>query len=165
MECTFIKCKNFILCKNNYRCPAFNQLQYNRGIEKQKSEKQEYKLQKIVITEDDIDETLRQLKKLEPTSDNPFFRLAIIGYEIGKAFSSLEHSIVYTERFKNDKKSRIAHLKNAQLELGDCFTQLQLLAETYNFDITETRKIGAQHLAERHEDFKIKGWTEIGGTK
>ena len=145
MECKFRKCSNFISCVGyETTCSAFKTLQ--------------------LINNSDIDETLRQLKRLEPTSDNPFFRLAIIGYEIGKAFASLEHSIVYTERFKNDEKSKQSYLKNAQLELGDCFTQLQLLCETYGFDITETRKLGAQHLAERHEDFKIKGWTEIGGT-
>lgn len=42
-----------------------------------------------------VDEALKELKKREPTSDSPFFRLAIIGYEIQKAFGSLEHAIVY----------------------------------------------------------------------
>lgn len=150
MECKNNKCKNFIFCENGkYVCTAF------RLIYEQKLTHE--------LPNATLNETLRELKRLEPTSDNPFFRLAIIGYEIGKAFSSLEHAIVYAERFNNDEKSRQSHLKNAQLELGDCFTQLQLLCETYGFDITETRKLGAQHLAERHKDFKIKGWTEIGG--
>ncbi len=113
-----------------------------------------------------VDDLLRELKKREPSGDNPFFRLAIIGYEIQKTFGSLEHSIVYYERFKDGiqdtDKEKACHLKNAQLELGDCFTQLQLLALTYGFDIDETRELGAQHLAERHEDFKRKGWCEIG---
>jgi len=153
MECPFIRCKNIALCtSSNYNCPA------------SLNSAQQYINSKNLERKHDIDEILRQLKRLEPTSDNPFFRLAIIGYEIGKAFASLEHAIVYAERFKNDEKSKQSYLKNAQLELGDCFTQLQLLCETYGFDITETRKLGAQHLAERHEDFKIKGWTEIGGT-
>lgn len=116
---------------------------------------------------DNVSKNLTELKKKEPDSDKPFFRLAIIGYEIGKSLSSLEHSIVYYERFKqgiidNDKEHK-AYLKNAQLEIGDCFTQLELLCNTYNFDVLETRELGAQHLAERHEDFKAKGWTEIGG--
>ena len=108
-----------------------------------------------------VNNVLKELKKREPTSDSPFFRLAIIGYEIQKTFGSLEHAIVYFERFKEDTAERRSYLKDAQLELGDCFTQLQLLAETYGFDIDETRKLGAQHLAERHKDFEIKGWTEV----
>jgi hypothetical protein len=108
-----------------------------------------------------INKVLPEIKAREPTSNSPFFRLAIIGYEIGKAFASLEHAIVYAERFKDDLTMRNAELKNAQLELGDCFTQLQLLCITYGFDIDETRLLGAQHLAERHEDFKLKGWCEV----
>lgn len=112
-----------------------------------------------------VDELLRALKAREPSSDNPFFRLAIIGYEIQKTFGSLEHAIVYYERFKDGikdtEKERNAYLKNAQVELGDCFTQLQLLAETYHWDIDEVRVLGAQHLAERHKDFEVKGWTEV----
>lgn len=114
---------------------------------------------------DKISKKLTELKKKEPDSDKPFFRLAIIGYEFGKSMSSLEHAIVYYERFKqgiiDNDKERKAHLKNAQLEIGDCFTQLELLCNIYDFDIHETRELGAQHLAERHEDFKVKGWTEI----
>lgn len=104
---------------------------------------------------------LEELYLREPTSDNPFFRLAIIGYEIQKTFGSLERAIVYAERFKHNPELRKQELKNAQLELGDAFTQLQLLAITYGFDIDETRMLGAHHLAERHEDFKIKGWCEV----
>ena len=114
---------------------------------------------------DPISKKLSDLKKKEPDSDKPFFRLAIIGYEIGKTLSSLEHAIVYYERFKqgiiDDEKERNAYLRNAQIEIGDCFTQLELLCNTYNFNVDETRALGAQHLAERHEDFKVKGWTEI----
>lgn len=108
-----------------------------------------------------VNKILPEIKAREPRSDSPFFRLAIIGYEIGKTFASLEHAIVYAERFKDDEKMKKAELKNAQLEIGDCFTQLQLLCLTYGFDIDETRMLGAQHLAERHEDFKLKGWCEI----
>jgi len=112
-----------------------------------------------------VNRILPELKKREPASNNKFFRLAIIGYEIGKAFASLEHAIVYYERFNdgiidNDKEHQ-AYLKNAQLEIGDCFTQLQLLCLSYGFDIDETRLLGAQHLAERHKDFEVKGWCEV----
>jgi len=112
-----------------------------------------------------VDDDLTVLKAREPSSHNPFFRLAIIGYEIQKTFGSLEHAIVYGERFKDGivdtEKEQSAYLRNAQLELGDCFTQLQLLSMTYGWDIDETRELGLKHLAERHEDFKRKGWTEI----
>lgn len=149
-NCTFNRCKNHTLCiSSKFKCQAYKLIED----------------MKLKQETDSIDNKLKELKRLEPTSDNPFFRLAIIGYEIQKAFGSLEHSIVYAERFKNDEKSRKSHLKNAQLELGDCFTQLQLLCETYGFDIYETRLLGVQHLKERHEDFKVKGWSEIGGTK
>ena len=112
-----------------------------------------------------ITSKLMDLKNKEPTSDRPFFRLAIIGYEFGKTMSSLEHEIVYAERFKqgivDSNKERNAYLKNAQLEIGDCLAQLQLLCITYGFDYIETRQLGVKHLEERHEDFKRKGWTEI----
>lgn len=112
-----------------------------------------------------VDDLLKTLKAREPSADNPFFRLAIIGYEIQKTFGSLEHAIVYYERFKDGiidtEKEKNSHLRNAQLELGDCFTQLQLLALTYGFDIDETRAMGAQHLAERHKDFEAKGWCGV----
>jgi len=146
VECQFTRCKIKPLCDNNsHHCDAY------------------YKLESYFHKSIQLDNSLKELKRLEPTSDNLFFRLTIIGYEIVKAFGSLEHAIVYAERFKNDNKSRQAYLKNAQLELGDCFTQLQLLCETYGFDLTETRLLGLQHLKERHEDFKLKGWVEIGG--
>ncbi len=52
-----------------------------------------------------VNRILPEIKAREPSSDSPFFRLAIIGYEIGKTFASLEHAIVYAERFKDDEKS------------------------------------------------------------
>ena len=134
-----------------------NLLNIYESIKKERLERRKVPIQ--------VNEMLKELKKREPDSDKPFFRLAIIGYEIGKSFASLEHAIVYYERFNqgivDSVKERNAYLKNAQVEIGDCFTQLQLLCETYGFDIDETRLLGAKHLAERHEDFKVKGWYEI----
>lgn len=108
-----------------------------------------------------LQDKLIELKKREPNSDKPFFRLAIIGYEIAKVFGSLEHSVVYAERFKTNPELFNQEIKNAQLEIGDCFAQLILLARTYDLDIWDTLKMGVQHLEERHEDFKMKGWTEV----
>ena len=104
---------------------------------------------------------LSDLKRQEPQSDKPFFRLAIIGYEIVKVLGSLEHAIVYAERFKDDPALYNQEIKNAQIELGDCFVQLCLLAKTYNLNIWDTLEMGILHLEERHEDFKRKGWCEI----
>ena len=109
---------------------------------------------------EDISETDRlliELKKNEPTSDNQFFRLAILAYEMG----DLNRSIVYAERFKNDEKVRIAHLANGKLAMADVLTQLHLLCQSVGWDFHELRKLGIQHLKERQEDFKEQGWSEI----
>lgn len=111
------------------------------------------------ITEDasDVDKLLIELKKNEPTSDNQFFRLAIIAYEMG----DLNRSIVYAERFKNDEKARIAYLANGKLALADALTQLHLLCQSVGWNFNDLRKLGAEHLKERQEDFKKQGWREI----
>lgn len=111
------------------------------------------------LTEDasDIDKLLIELKKNEPTSDNQFFRLAIIAYEMG----DLNRSIVYAERFKNDEKARIAYLANGKLALADALTQLHLLCQSVGWNFNDLRKLGAEHLKERQEDFKKQGWREI----
>ena len=113
----------------------------------------------VNIQEDisDTDKLLIELKKNEPTSDNQFFRLAILAYEIG----DLNRSIVYAERFKNDDKARIAYLANGKLAMADILTQLYLLCRSIGWDFHELRKLGAQHLKERQEDFKIQGWSEM----
>lgn len=100
------------------------------------------------------------LKQQEPSSDKPFFRLAIIGYEITKSLGSLERAIVYAERFKNNPELYNQEIKNAQLEIGDCFVQLIMLCKTYNFDVWKTLELGVKHLEERHIDFEEKGWSE-----
>lgn len=111
------------------------------------------------ITEDvsNVDKLLIQLKKDEPTSDNQFFRLAIITYEMG----DLNRSIVYAERFRNDEKARTAYLANGKLALADLLTQLHLLCQTVGWDFNELRMLGAKHLNERQEDFKKEGWSDI----
>ena len=105
----------------------------------------------------DVDKLLIQLKKNEPTSDNQFFRLAILAYEMG----DLHKSIVYAKRFKNDEKARIAYLANGKLAMADILTQLYLLCTSLEWDFNALRRLGVQHLKERQEDFIIQGWNEI----
>lgn len=76
-------------------------------------------------------------------------RLSIIAYEMG----DFHRSIVYAERFKDDKKARIAHLA--------LLTQLYLLCISLEWDFNKLRELGALHLQERHEDFKRDGWSEV----
>lgn len=130
--------------------------------------KQEIEFAKrIVILESLVHETaplqkkLTELKAREPNSDKPFFRLAIVGYEIMKVFGSLEHAVVYAERFRGNPKMFNQELKNAQLEIGDCFVQLIMLCKTYELDVWKTLEMGVKHLEERHRDFEMKGWTEV----
>jgi hypothetical protein len=104
-----------------------------------------------------IDELLVELKNNEPTSDNQFFRLAIIAYEVG----DINRSIVYAERFKEDKDARIAYLANGKLAMADALTQLYLLCQSLGWNFHELRKLGAEHLKERHYDFKEQGWSEL----
>lgn len=111
----------------------------------------------IIEQANDIDKLLAELKKNEPTSDNQFFRLSIIAYEMG----DLHRSIVYAERFKNDPKIRAGHLANGRLALADALTQLYLLCMSLEWDFHALRKLGADHLAERHRDFERDGWSEI----
>jgi hypothetical protein len=118
-------------------------------------------LEYLTHSTEPLQKRLTELKKNEPQSDKPFFRLAIIFYEIGKVFASLEHAIVYAERFKYDPTLYNQEIKNAQLELGDCFVQLSLLCKTYNLNIWETLELGINHLEERQIDFQNKGWTEV----
>jgi len=100
---------------------------------------------------------LIQLKKNEPTSDNQFFRLAILMYEMG----DLNRSIVYAERFKDDEKARITHLANGKLALADALAQIYLLCQSVGWNFNDLRKLGAEHLKERQEDFKRQGWRDI----
>lgn len=105
----------------------------------------------------DIDQFLSELKKNEPSSDDQFFRLSIIAYEIG----DLHRAVVYANRFKDDEKMRIAHLAHGKLALADALTQLYLLCLSLEWDFNKLRELGALHLQERHEDFKRDGWSEI----
>lgn len=106
---------------------------------------------------EDIDRLLSELKKNEPGSDDQFFRLSIIAYEIG----DLHRSIVYANRFKDDKKIKIAHLAHGKLALADVLTQLYLLCLSLEWDFNQLRELGVLHLQERHEDFKRDGWSEV----
>lgn len=108
-------------------------------------------------TLDSIDQLLSELKKNEPSSDDKFFRLSIVAYEIG----DLHRAIVYANRFKDDKRMRIAHLAYGKLALADALAQLYLLCLSLGWDFNELRELGALHLQERHEDFKRDGWREI----
>lgn len=103
------------------------------------------------------DNLLRELKKNEPTSDNRQFRINIITYELG----DLARAIVYADRFRNDEKQFKIRMADAKLAISDVLTQLFLLCETNGWDFHEMRKLGAEHLEERHEDFKKQGWCEL----
>ena len=105
----------------------------------------------------DIDEGLIELKGNEPTSDNQFFRMSIIGYELG----DLHRAIAYSARFKDDEKMRIAHLANGKLAMADLLTQLDLLCLTFGWDFNKLRRLGIDHLRERHDDFRRDGWSEV----
>ena len=109
------------------------------------------------LIDDEVDKLLKGLKNNEPTSDNLLYRLSIIAYEMG----DLNRSIVYMERFKEDKKIRAGHSANGKLALADVLTQLYLLCVSLGWDFHELRKLGAEHLKERQEDFKCQGWNDI----
>lgn len=114
---------------------------------------------------DIINKMLKELKKNEPTSDNEFFRLAIINYELG----DLNRAIVYSNRFKNSKKAlfrdgfkdRDVILSEGKLAMADLLTQLNMLCISMDWDFTELRKLGAEHLKERQKDFQSDGWSEV----
>ena len=116
-------------------------------------------LEKIedVNEKSDIDKLLIELKKNEPTSDNQFFRLAILMYEMG----DLSRSIVYAERFRDDEKTRIIHLANGKLAMADVLTQLYLLCTSIGWNFYELRRLGVEHLKERQEDFKRQRWSKV----
>ncbi len=121
-----------------------------------------------------VDDLLQYLKSQEPNSDNLFFRLAIINYEFG----DLNRAVVYSERFCNNEtifkikdskkvmfkdgfKDKKIILSEGKLAMADMLTQLYLLSLSLGWDWNELRKLGAQHLDERHKDFKRDGWTEV----
>lgn len=115
------------------------------------------KADRYISNVSDIEKELAELKKNEPTSDNQFFRMCIASYEFG----DLHRSIVYSERFKNDQKIRASHLANGKLALADLLTQLNLLCMVQEWDFDELRRLGVDHLKERHQDFMRDGWSEI----
>ncbi len=115
----------------------------------------------IKIYTNDIEKELAELKRNEPTSDNQFFRMSIIGYELG----DLHRAIVYSQRFKNDEKIKMSHLANGKLAMADLLIQLNLLCTTLEWNFEELRKLGLEHLKERHKDFGRDGWSEIEGKK
>jgi len=127
----------------------------------------------IYLLDSEVDNVLKQLKSQEPNSDNLFFRLAIINYEFG----DLNRAIVYSERFCNDEtmfkieegkevmfrdgfKDKKVILSEGRLAMADMLTQLYLLSLSLGWDWNELRKLGADHLAERHKDFNRDGWKD-----
>lgn len=113
----------------------------------------------------DVESLLIRLKKNEPTSDNRFFRLSIIAYELG----DLNRAIVYANRFNESNgvqfgsnwKSPDAVIAEGKLAMLDLLTQLHMLCLSMNWDFEELRELGAQHLEERQKDFIRDGWTEV----
>lgn len=123
---------------------------------------------KVTYTDKEIDlinTALCELKKNEPTSDNVFFRLAIINYELG----DLNRAIVYAHRFRNsDKalfkdgfKSEEVILSEGKLAMADLLTQLNMLCITMNWNFNELRRLGVEHLDERQKDFQRDRWSEV----
>jgi hypothetical protein len=119
----------------------------------------------VTVISKQIDTVLRDLKSNEPTSDNEFFRMNIIMYELG----DLSRALVYAERFRNtDKvmfrdgfKDKNTILAEGKLAMADLLTQLHMLCISMDWDIENLREMGAQHLAERQQDFKRDGWSEV----
>lgn len=127
-----------------------------------------------------IDNALNELKLKEPTSDNEFFRLAIIGYELHdmltelhKSVANIFRAIVYSNRFKGSKKimfkdgfkDKDTILGEGKLAMADLLTQLYLLCISLKWDFQELRVMGLSHLRERHKDFKRDGWNEVSNEK
>jgi len=115
------------------------------------------------VKSDCIDITLNILKAQEPDSDNLFFRLAIIDYELG----DLARAIVYSERFtkkamfRDGFKDKSVILTEGKLAMADVLTQLHLLCISLGWNFEELRELGAQHLEERQKDFKRDEWKEV----
>lgn len=134
-------------------------------IQQLRKERQQRK-QFPIPEKSDVEKMLIELKKVEPTSNNEFFRLCICSYEFG----DLSRAVVYHNRFKSSKKvlfgngfkSPEAILAEGKLAMADLLTQLNLLCISMHWDFEELRKLGTQHLAERHKDLKRDGWSEVG---
>jgi hypothetical protein len=98
-------------------------------------------------------EKAKEFRTKEPKAPI-FFRLSVIAYELG----DLHRDIVFMVRFPSEKA---AHLANAKLSLADLMTQLTLLCDELGFDEDEIRSLGWEHLKERYNEFKRRGWVEI----
>jgi len=145
------------------RASSMIELRKQREMEKEMKRNRVPLPFKVTTKSDCVDTKLKILKSQEPNSDNLFFRLAIIGYEWG----DLQRSIVYAERFRNKLlfrdgfKDKSIILSEGKLAMADMLTQLYLLTISLGWDWDELRELGAQHLEERHKDFKRDGWTEV----
>lgn len=137
--------------------PSEIKLSINKNSGGNEENKKENSLRDIPENIVEVDKLLKELKKNEPTSDNLFYRLSIIAYEMG----DLHRAVAYAERFKNDPKIRTGYLADGKLALADTLTQLFLLCETLEWDFHKLRKLGADHLAERHKDFERDGWCDV----
>ena len=133
---------------------------------------------------------LKLLKSQEPDSDNLFFRNSIIGYEWGDLQRAIVYAERFTNKetifnvgssgisdtkkalnlimFRDGFKDRNTILSEGKLAMADLLTQLCLLSISLEemtgdegWDFGELRELGAQHLEERHKDFKRDGWTKV----
>lgn len=102
----------------------------------------------------DIDSQLKELKKIEPTSDNIMVRLNIIGYEYG----DLQRALVYAERFRNDDIKVKGYYGEGKLAVADMITMLHMLCISLGWNFEELRKYGVEHLKERQHDFIGDRW-------
>lgn len=104
----------------------------------------------------DIEAILKELKKIEPTSDNIMFRLNIIGYEFG----DLQRALVYAKRFPDDKIKQKGYYAEGKLALADMLTMLQMLCISLGWNFEELRKLGVEHLRERQHEFIEQKWQD-----
>jgi hypothetical protein len=85
---------------------------------------------------------------------NIFYRLNIIGYELG----DLMKDIAYMHRFP---KETDAHRANAKLSLADLIVQISLLCDELGFNEDELKELGWKHLEEKYKEFEQRGWVEV----
>ncbi len=119
----------------------------------------------LVRTIKNIEKELIELKKNEPSSDNEFFRLAIMDYELG----DLARSLVYSNRFNESNKVQYGSnwispeviLSNGKLAMADLVTQLHMLCLSLGWNFEDLRELGLEHLRERQKDFERDGWSEV----
>lgn len=107
----------------------------------------------VIMQNSWLDKEIFELRQKEK-KNTLLGRVAIITYEWGKTV----HSLLYSERFSEDKN---LHLVNAKVELGDLLTMIHMLCQETGFDFEELRKTGLEHAKERYKEFEDNKWKEM----